>query len=101
MKARSRFSLTPTKHSNRGNSQKSVRWTRAAVVREFKALADPRVRAKMSCFGVYVPNAHRISAPVLHGLATRIGKNHRLAHRQLGSGHPSARLLAPLARGTA
>src|SRR5437763_12420963 len=55
------------------------RWTKAAVLRELKSLADPRVRAKMEYFGVHVPNAHGISAPVLHALAKRIGKSHALA----------------------
>jgi len=47
MKARSRSSSIPTKHSNPGNGRNSARWTRAAVLRELKSLADPKVRAKM------------------------------------------------------
>jgi len=73
-----------------------VRWTRAAVLRELKALADPRVRAKMAYFGVDVPKAHGISAPVLHALAKRIGKDHRLAQQLWTSGIHEARLLAAL-----
>src|SRR5437879_7456565 len=96
MKAQSRSSSTPTKLSNRGNAQKSARWTRAAVLRELKALADPRVRAKMAYFGVDVPKAYGISVPALHALAKRIGKDHRLARELWASGIHEARLLATL-----
>src|SRR6267154_884031 len=96
MKARSRFSSTPTKHFSRGSAQDSAPWTRAAVLRELKALASPRVRAKMAYFGVNVPKAHGISAPVLHSLAKRIGKNHRLAQELWASGIHEARILAAL-----
>jgi len=96
MKARSRSSSTPTRHSNRESAQKAVRWTRAAGLRELKALGDPRVRAKMAYFGVEVPKAHGISAPVLHALAKRIGKNHRLAQQLWASDIHEARILATL-----
>ena len=96
MKARSRFSSTPTKHFSHGSAQESMLWTRAAVLRELKALANPRVRAKMAYFGVNVPKAHGISAPVLHSLAKRIGKNHRLAQELWASGFHEARILAAL-----
>jgi hypothetical protein len=43
------------------------------VLRQLKAAADPRVLAKMAYFGVDVPKAHGISAPVLH----RSGKTDR------------------------
>src|SRR6266404_338439 len=79
MKARSRSSSIPKKRSNPGNGRNSARWTRAAVLRELKSLADPKVRAKMAYFGVNVPKAYGISAPVLHSLAKRIGKDHRRA----------------------
>jgi 3-methyladenine DNA glycosylase AlkD len=96
MKARSRSSSIPTKRSNPGNGPDSARWTRAAVLRELKSLADPKVRAKMAYFGVNVPNAHGISAPVLHALARRIGKNHRLAQDLWATGIHEARILATL-----
>jgi 3-methyladenine DNA glycosylase AlkD len=96
MKARSRSSSIPTKRSNPGSGQDSARWTRAAVLRELKSLADPKVRAKMAYFGVNVPNAHGISAPVLHALARRIGKNHRLAQDLWATGIHEARILATL-----
>src|SRR5882724_7811637 len=97
MKARSRSSSIQTKHSRPGGTQKSApRWTKAAVLRELKGLADPRVRAKMAYFGVNVPKAHGISAPVLHSLAKRIGKDHRLAQGLWATGIHEARILATL-----
>jgi len=50
----------------------------------------------MAYFGVNVPKAHGISAPVLHSLAKRIGKNHRLAQGLWASGIHEARILAAL-----
>jgi 3-methyladenine DNA glycosylase AlkD len=50
----------------------------------------------MAYFGVDVPKAHGISAPVLHGLAKRIGKNHRLARQMWATGIHEARILATL-----
>jgi len=96
MKARSRSSSIPTKHFNPASAQESARWTRASVLRELRALANPRVRAKMAYFGVDVPRTHGISAPVLHSLAKRIGKNHRLAQQLWTSGIHEACLLAAL-----
>lgn len=71
-------------------------WTKASILRELKALADPKVRAKMEYFGVRVPNAHGISAPVLHALANHIGKNHALAGELWATGIHEARILATL-----
>src|SRR6516164_6584496 len=71
-------------------------WTKAAVLQELKTLADPRVRAKMEYFGVRVPNAHGVSAPVLHALAKRIGKNHARAVELWATGLHEARILATL-----
>jgi 3-methyladenine DNA glycosylase AlkD len=71
-------------------------WTRAAVLRELKSLANPRVRAKMAYFGVNVPKAHGISAPVLHALAKQIGKNHSLAQKLWSTGIHEAKILATL-----
>jgi 3-methyladenine DNA glycosylase AlkD len=71
-------------------------WTKSAVLRELKQLADPQVRAKLSYFGFNVPKAHGISAPVLHSLAHRIGRNHQLAEQLWTSAVHEARLLAPL-----
>jgi len=66
------------------------------VLRELKSLADPKVRAKMAYFGVNVPKAHGVSAPVLHALARRIGKDHRLARQLWMTGIHEARILATL-----
>src|SRR5713101_7153192 len=96
MKARSRSFSIPTRHSNREIAQRPVRWTRAAVLRELKELGDPRVRAKMAYFGVDVPKAHGISAPLLHGLAKRIGKDHQLAQQLWATAIHEARILATL-----
>jgi 3-methyladenine DNA glycosylase AlkD len=65
-------------------------------LRELKALADPKVRAKMEYFGVRVPKAHGISAPVLHQFAKQIGKDHRLAQQLWNTGVHEARILATL-----
>lgn len=66
------------------------------VLRELAALADPRVRAKMSHFGVHVEKAHGIRAPQLHRLAKQIGKNHELAEQLWATGIHEAKVLAAL-----
>lgn len=98
MKARSPSSLIRTTRSNRraATRQSKPPWTKAAVLQELKSLADPRVRAKMEYFGVRVPNAHGISAPVLHALAKQIGRSHALALELWTTGIHEARILATL-----
>jgi 3-methyladenine DNA glycosylase AlkD len=97
MKARSRFSSTPTKRSKQSRSRtRAASWTKAAVLRELQGLADPKVRAKMAYFGVKVPKAHGISMPVLHRFAKHIGKDHRLAQELWKTGIHEARILATL-----
>jgi 3-methyladenine DNA glycosylase AlkD len=97
MKARSQSSLIPTKRSKRDSApERAQQWTKAAVLRELKALANPKVRAKMAYFGVNVPKAHGISVPVLHKFAKQIGKNHQLARQLWNSGIHEARILATL-----
>src|SRR5713101_8226729 len=87
MKAQSQSSSTPKKRFEQRVSQlKAPRWTKAAVLRELKGLADPRARAKMAYFGVDVPKAHGISAPVLHRFAKQIGKDHQLAQQLWSTG---------------
>jgi 3-methyladenine DNA glycosylase AlkD len=71
-------------------------WTKALVLRELKTLANPKVRAKMAYFGVTVPTAYGISAPLLHAFARRIGKNHQLAEQLWSAGIHEARILATL-----
>jgi 3-methyladenine DNA glycosylase AlkD len=97
MKARSRSSSTPAKRFRQSGAQKNApRWTKTAVLRELKALADPKVRAKMAYFGVQVPKAHGISVPVLHQFAKRIGKDHRLARQIWATDVHEAKILATL-----
>jgi len=73
-----------------------LQWTKTAVLRELKGLADPKVRAKMEYFGVHVPKAHGISAPALHQFAKRIGKDHLLARQMWATGIHEAKILAAL-----
>lgn len=97
MKGRSRSSSTPTRRSEQSYSRKAEpQWTKAAVLRELKGLADPQVRARMAYFGVNVPKAHGISAPVLHQFAKHIGKDHALAQELWTTGIHEARILATL-----
>ena len=97
MKARSQSSSTPTKRSEPLRPSRSKEnWTRAKVLAEIKKLADPAVRAKMEYFGVRVPKAHGISAPVLHAFARHIGKDQDLAEQLWSSGVHEAKILAAL-----
>jgi len=96
MKARSQSSLIPTRRSDRSKEQKLTRWAKTAVLCELKELADPKVREKMAYFGVQAPKAYGISAPVLHGLAKQIGKNHPLAQELWTTGIHEAKILAAL-----
>ena len=97
MKARSRSSSIRTKRSRpSGNQRNAPRWTKMAVLRELKSLGDPKVRAKMAYFGVNVPKAHGISAPALHALAKRIGRDHRLALDLWATRIHESRILATL-----
>jgi len=97
MKARSRSSSIPTKRSNAGPRSKSAgKWTKDAALRELKKLADPKVRAKLAYFGVNVPKAYGISAPVLHAFARHIGKDQVLAEQLWSSGIHEAKILAAL-----
>ncbi|HKW33609.1 MAG TPA: DNA alkylation repair protein [Candidatus Acidoferrum sp.] len=98
MRAQSPSSLIRTTRSKQRvvGARGKPHWTKATVVRELKSLGDPRVRAKMEYFGVRVPKAHGISAPVLHALAKQIGKNHALALEMWATGIHEARILATL-----
>lgn len=97
MKAPSPSFSTPTKRSSRANTvDRPTEWTKQSVLRELKSLADPRVRKKMSYFGVDVPKAHGVSAPALHTLARQIGKNHALAQQLWSTKIHEARILATL-----
>src|SRR5271167_1543533 len=97
MKDRSQSSSTPTKRSRpRPRAKAAEEWTKAAVLRELKMVADPEVRARLTYFGVNVPKAHGISTPVLHVLARRIGKDQELAEQLWSSGIHEAKSLAAL-----
>ncbi len=97
MKGRLQSSSTPTKRSNSARRSKSTReWTKVEVLRELKSVADPKVRAKLSYFGVNVPKAYGISTPVLHAFARQVGKNQSLAEELWSSGIHEARILATL-----
>jgi 3-methyladenine DNA glycosylase AlkD len=97
MKGRSRSSSTPTKRSKPASRPKVTRrWTKAEVLSELKKHADPKARAQLVYFGVNVPKAYGISAPVLHAFARHIGKDQALAEDLWSSGIHDARILAPL-----
>jgi 3-methyladenine DNA glycosylase AlkD len=70
--------------------------TRKSVLRELRSLADPRVRAKLAHFNIHVADAHGISAPKLHALAHKIGRNHPLAEQLWATGNHEAKCLAAL-----
>jgi 3-methyladenine DNA glycosylase AlkD len=59
-------------------------------------MADPKARAALAYFGVHAPKAYGISAPTLHALARRIGKDQKLAEQLWSSSIHEARILAPL-----
>jgi 3-methyladenine DNA glycosylase AlkD len=99
MKGRLQSSSIPKKRSRRSDRTpgKSGRiWTRAEVLRKLEDLANPEVRAKMAYFGVQVPLANGVSAPVLHKLAREIGKDHLLANELWACELHEAKILASL-----
>jgi 3-methyladenine DNA glycosylase AlkD len=75
---------------------KSSTPTKSSVLRDLRALADPKIRAKMTYFGVDVEKAHGISVPQLHRLAKKIGKNHELSNQLWASGIHEAKCLAAM-----
>jgi|SRR5580658_1339554 3-methyladenine DNA glycosylase AlkD len=97
MKGRSQSSSTPRKRSSSARRQSAAeKLGKAGVLRELKELADPKARAKLAYFGVHVPKAYGISAPVLHAFARHIGKNQSLAEELWSTGIHEARILASL-----
>jgi len=97
MKGQSQSSSIPTKRSSPARRSKATRkWTKAEVMSELKKHADPKARAQLTYFGVNVPKAYGISAPVLHAFARHIGKDQSLAEELWSSGIHVARILAPL-----
>jgi len=73
---------------------KSTPQTKSAILRDLRSLADPKIRAKMSYFGISVKKAHGISVPELRRIAKKIGKNHDLANQLWASGIHEAKSLA-------
>jgi 3-methyladenine DNA glycosylase AlkD len=73
---------------------KSATPTKSSILRNLRSLADPKVRAQMSYFGVHVEKAHGISVPELRRIAKKIGKNHELANELWKSGIHEAKNLA-------
>jgi 3-methyladenine DNA glycosylase AlkD len=71
-------------------------WNKGSVLGELRKLADPKGRETLAYFGVHAPKAYGISAPVLHALARRIGKDQKLAEQFWSSGIHEARILATL-----
>jgi 3-methyladenine DNA glycosylase AlkD len=71
-------------------------WTKDSVVGELEALADRKIRAQMPHFGVIVDRAFGVSAPALHRLARRIGRDHHLAQELWRTGIHEARSIAIL-----
>jgi 3-methyladenine DNA glycosylase AlkD len=97
MKAQSPSSWTPKKHSKtRRTAKPAAKWTNLAALRELRKLANPKARASLAYFGVDVPKAYGISAPVLHAFARRIGKDQQLAEELWASGVHEAKILAAL-----
>src|SRR5271154_2707110 len=97
MKVRSRSSSIPKKRFSSARRSKATRkWTKAEVLGELKKRADPQAQAKLAYFGVNVPKAYGISAPMLHAFARHIGKDQALAEELWSSGIHEARILAPL-----
>jgi 3-methyladenine DNA glycosylase AlkD len=97
MKGQSQSSSIPAKRSSLASRTRAAQpWTKETVLRELKSLADPQVHEKLAYFGVNVPKAHGISAPVLHKFARHIGKDHALAEQLWASGIHEARILATL-----
>jgi 3-methyladenine DNA glycosylase AlkD len=67
-----------------------------AVVKRLKAMGDPRAAEGMSRFGIQTRTAVGVSVPMLRGLATRVGKDHRLAQELWNTGIHEARILASM-----
>jgi 3-methyladenine DNA glycosylase AlkD len=67
-----------------------------SIIKELRSHGDPRNVAGMARFGVTVPDALGISAPVLRSMARRIGRSHELAAGLWASGIHEGRILAAL-----
>lgn len=70
--------------------------TARKIVAELKAQANPANVAGMARYGIRVENALGLSAPLLRGMAKRIGRDHSLARDLWATGIHEARILAAL-----
>lgn len=66
------------------------------VLRELRALGDPRWRDGMAHFGISTDVALGVSVPKLRALAKRAGRDHAVAHALWASGVHEARALAAM-----
>src|SRR6266478_7691653 len=96
MKARSRSSSIPTKHSKGRFAPKSekVQWNCARALRELRALGEQRNIDGMARFGIRAKVVYGVAKPKMDELARRIGKNHDLALELWATGVHDARILA-------
>lgn len=68
----------------------------AAILRKLYRHRNPRAVESMARYGITANRAYGLSAPVLHGIARSIGKNHDLALKLWKTGIHDARILAAL-----
>ena len=98
MKARSRSSSTPTKHSKprRKSTNAAKVWTVQMVVDELRQHGS-RVNVEgMARFGIRSDDIFGVSKPVMDQIARKIGKNHELGLELWQTGNHDARLLGML-----
>src|SRR5712692_10334335 len=96
MKARSRSSSTPTKHSKR-NSVPHVqreKWNCARTLSELRSLGEQRNIDGMARFGIRAKIVYGVAKPKMDVLARRIGKDHQLASTLWRTEVHDARILA-------
>jgi 3-methyladenine DNA glycosylase AlkD len=72
----------------------AVDMRRDEILSEMASLADPKAIEGMARYGVTVEKSYGLSAPRLHAMAKRLGKNHDLAQALWESGVHDARLLS-------
>jgi 3-methyladenine DNA glycosylase AlkD len=66
------------------------------ILSQFESLGDPKNVAGMARYGIVAKKVFGVSAPALHSIAKRIGKNHDLALQLWPTGIYDARILAAL-----
>ncbi len=95
MKARSRSSSIPTRHSESSHKSKSRRqWTCRQCLTELRRLGSHKNVDGMARFGIRARNVYGVSKPKMDVLAKRVGKSHDLAAQLWNSGVHDARILA-------